>query len=378
MKNALLIVSLALASHSFADELAVAGQWLVDTQGETLLDPQSSGLTLRHNELLHIGDNKADKTMRNVLLRIDPTTAQLKAAPIAITIAPSLQHSCFADLLHGDPDFEALTWDRIDDTTLITVTEDSRAYSLSAQCQAKYANSHSTDYPSLLLKIKVDKALSQAQIVAVRPVQFTKSAKVGNFPNDGIEGLAFDNNRNLYLALEQNSANAPMIFSSPYGADFWQDESFIAVTDAGLQLPNIDNQDHPINALDFLPSDKPNHPGYLIAMARNDDQLWIIDLAKQAPAVVQNIGFYAATPATSQCPSYERMSQTAAEGIAVNGNQVFIVNDPWQHHYADNIQCPENAINFNRFSPLLFSLQINPQWFIPQKAVKELQNSHIN
>src|SRR5690606_38787084 len=133
---------------------------------------------------------------------------------------------------------------------------DSRAYSLSAHCQTQYASSHSTDYPSLLLKIKVDKALSQAQIVAVRPVQFPKSAQVGNFPNDGIEGLAFDNNGNLYLALEQNSTNAPMIVSSPYDADFWQGDSFIAVTDAGLKLPIIDNQDHPINALDFLPSAK--------------------------------------------------------------------------------------------------------------------------
>jgi hypothetical protein len=368
MNKVLLAASLLYSGCIIANELPVAGQWLLDSQNATLLDPQSSGLTFRHNELLHIGDNSADPAMRNLLLRIDPDTAQLKAPPIPITVAASLKNSCFAQLLHGVPDFEALTWDRLDDTTLITVTEDSRAYTLSAECQAKYTNTFATDYPSLLVKIKVDKALSQAQIVAVRPVQFPQSAQVGNFANDGIEGLAFDNDRNLFLALEKNSANVPMIFTSRYTADFWQDESFVTVSDAQLNMPNFIGNDvksnHPINALDYLPSNKIAHPGYLIAVARNDDQLWILDLAKQAPAYVQNIGFYAATPANSQCASYEKLSQTAAEGVAVHGNKVFIVNDPWKRHYADNIQCADNAANFTRFSPLLFTLQVNPLWFI--------------
>lgn len=360
-----------LASGAFqttsATDLHIGGKWLTDQSGQNLVDPQSSGLTLRHGELIHIGDNSAALPMRNILLRINPQTGQLTAAPVQLTVAEPLSKGCFGELLTGYPDWESLTWDRQDDTTLIAVTEDSSAYQLSPDCAARYADTHSTPYPTLLVKIKTDKALTQAEIVAIRPVQFPQSARVGSFSNDGIEGLAFDNNGNLYLALEKNLANAPMIFVTPYSADFWQSDDFIKVADSGFKLPVPDADNHPINGLDYLPHPDSSHPGYLVAAARNDDQLWIIDISQQQAPFVLQMHFYAPTyrnNASNDCPAYEKMRNTSIEGVAVAGNQLYLINDPWQSQYPKNIQCQANAVNFNQFSPLLFQLNTDPRWFI--------------
>tara|TARA_R110002126_G_scaffold15664_8_gene63927 strand:- start:503 stop:1642 length:1140 start_codon:yes stop_codon:yes gene_type:complete len=354
-----------------ANELHLRGQWLTDNSSQNLVDPQSSGLTLRHGELIHIGDNSATLPMRNVLLKINPQTGQLNGAPIAITVAKPLMTGCFATLLAGYPDWESLTWDRQDDTTLISVTEDSSEYQLTGDCASRYRATHSTPYPTLLVKIKTNKALTQAEIVAVRPVQFPKQAAVGNFSNDGIEGLAFDNSGNFYLALEKNQSNAPMIFVTPYAADFWQNDDFVTVTDAGFTLPVPDANNHPINGLDFLPHPDTKHPGYLLAAARNDDQLWVIDISRQQAPFVQQLHFYAPTanaPESSEitdaCAAYEKLANTSIEGVAVAANQIYLVNDPWQSQYPKNIQCPANAARFKQFSPLLFQLSIDPRWFI--------------
>lgn len=345
----------------------VAGKWILDQQQQTLNDSQSSGLTFRHGELIHLGDRSASPELRNKLLRINPATAQLLAAPIPLTVHQALHNSCFAELLHDNPDWESLDWDRKDDTTLIAVTEDSSKFSLSEECARRYADTHSTVYPTLLVKIKTDKVLSKAEIVAVRPVQFPEIARVGNFPNDGIEGLTFDDNGNLYLALEKNLANKPMIFKTPYTADFWATESFVQVIDTGLALPPIDDNNHPLNGMDFLPSPLTGHPGYLVTAARNDNQLWIFDLSKQQKPFVQPLTFYAPTDNSGNCPAYEQMVQTAIEGIAIDGDTVYMVNDPWKRHYPDNIQCPANDANFKKFAPLLFKMQLNPEWFIAGK-----------
>ncbi|MBV2128474.1 hypothetical protein KQY15_05140 [Rheinheimera sp. SM2107] len=376
LAGCLTILAIVQSSAAVADELHLAGKWLTDQAGQTLVDPQSSGLTLRHGELIHLGDNSAAVNMRNILLRINPHTGQLNAPPVKITVASHLINGCFAELLADYPDWESLTWDRQDDTTLVTVTEDSSAFTLSPACAERYAATNSTPYPTLLVKIKTDKALSQAEIVAVRPVQFPAEAQVGSFSNDGIEGLAFDNTGNLYLALEKNQANAPMIFVTPYTADFWSNEDFLAVQDSGFRLPVPDANNHPINGLDYLAHPDSRHPGYLVGAARNDDHLWIIDISQQQAPFVQNIRFYAPTvsPASTtnndtgrnseNCPAYEELNNTSIEGVAVAGSLVYLVNDPWQSQYPKNIQCPTNAAKFKQFSPLLFQLNIDPRWFI--------------
>jgi hypothetical protein len=193
MKSILCITVVLLAANVTAAEHPTAGKWITDLQGQTLNDPQSSGFTWRHDEIIHLGDNSAAVEMRNKLLRINPQTAALNAPPLQITVAEDILKGCFGELFSKYPDFEALTWDRQNDTVFVSVTEDSSFVSLSAECKARYGETNSTDYPTLLVKIETDKALSRAEITAVRPVQFPKTANVGNFPNDGIEGLAFDN-----------------------------------------------------------------------------------------------------------------------------------------------------------------------------------------
>ncbi|WP_214000985.1 hypothetical protein [Arsukibacterium sp.] len=361
---ALLTISFNLMA---AEPLHLRGQWLTDSDRQQLIDPQSSGLTLRHGELIHIGDNSAALPMRNVLLKINPATGQQIGAAVKLTVAEALTKGCFAGLLASYPDWESLTWDRQDDTTLITVTEDSSAHELSPECASRYAATHSTPYPTLLVKIKTDKALSRAEIVAVRPVQFPKASQVGNYSNDGIEGLAIDNSGNLYLALEKNQANAPMIFVTPYSATFWQSDEFVQVADTGFALPLPDANNHPLNGLDYLSHPDASHPGYLVGAARNDDQLWIIDISQQQQPFVQQLHFYAPTyqrGATADCPAYEKLANTSIEGVAVAANQLYLVNDPWQSQYPKNIQCAANASHFKQFSPLLFQLNIDPRWFI--------------
>lgn len=364
MKASLYLVSILFATGTFASSQPVAGKWITDRQGHTLTDPQSSGFTWRHGELIHLGDNSAAEPMRNKLLRINPNTAQLIAEPLNVTVSAQVLNGCFGELFSNYPDFESLTWDRADDSVFITVTEDSSFVQLTADCKAKYGTTHSTDFPTLLVKIETDRKLSRAEITAVRPVQFPKAAAVGNAPNDGIEGLAFDNAGNLYLALEQNAANAPMIFKTPYSNTFWQQDGYVKVQDSGFMLPVPDNKDHPINGLDYLAAKKQGHPGYLVAAARNDDQLWIIDLSQQQAPFVQQMAYYAPTPADSNCPAYEHMVQTAIEGVAVYGDTVYLVNDAWKKRYPDNIQCPANTAHFTKFAPLLFSLPVDPRWFI--------------
>jgi hypothetical protein len=365
MKTGRYLIGFLFAASVATAQQPVAGKWLTDLHGQTLADPQSSGFTWRHNEIIHIGDNSADAPLLNKLLRINPQTAQLNAAPLAITVADTVLNSCFGELFAQHPDFEALTWNRQDDTVFVTVTEDSAFISLSPECKQRYGDTNATDYPTLLVKIETDQALSRAEITAVRPVQFPKAANVGNAPNDGIEGLAFDNSGYLYLALEQNAANAPMIFKTPYDSNFWQQDGYVTVQDTAFVLPVADNNDHPINDLDYLPSPKAGHPGYLVAVARNDDQLWIIDLSQQQPPFVQQLEFYAPTGSDNSCPAYEKLVQTAIEGVAVHADMLYLVNDAWKKHYADNIQCPANAANFNKFAPLMFSTPIDPRWFIP-------------
>lgn len=358
----LLLATLLLPTAVWAEQ-ALTGVWIRDQASQPLKDPQTSGLTWRHGELLSLGDQSADPQLRMKIFRLDPQTAQLQHAPVDITVSEAVRNSCFGDYLVNSPDLEALTWDRIDDRTLITVTEDASRAQLSPACARKYAQTNSTSYPTLLLKISLNADFTAAEITAVRPVQFPLESKVGNLPNDGIEGLAVDDFQNLYLALEKNSASFPAIFKTRLTADFWAKDNFVKVIDANLTLPPLDTKGHPINGIDFLPSPIPGHPGYLVAVARNDDQLWIFDLTNRVAPYVQQLSFYVATDTSGLCPAYERLVQTALEGVAVHGQQIYLVNDPWKQHYPDNIQCDANATNFQQMSPLLFQLQVDPRWF---------------
>ncbi|MCA1928810.1 hypothetical protein [Rheinheimera sp.] len=366
-KSLFTLVLLAGLSGDLNAETALTGQWLTDLEKQTLLDPQTSGVTFRKGELVVVGDQSAHETTRMKLFRIDPATAAAITQPIQITVADSLKNSCFYNYLIDKPDLEALTWDRLDDTTLITVTEDASSYQLSNECAKKFSQSNSTAYPTLLLKIQVDSALTRAEIVAVRPVQFPLEAKVGNFPNDGVEGLAVDDHQNLYLALEQDMANKPKLFKTRLTQDFWLRDNFVKVIDANLTLPVLDEADHPINGIEFLPSPILGHPGYLVAVARNDDELWVFDLTNRIPPFVQKLSFYVSTDDSGLCPAYDKMVQTALEAVTIANGTVYLINDPWKQHYADNIQCGTHTDKFNRMSPLLFKMPVDPRWYTPYR-----------
>lgn len=354
------------ASYPLFAETALTGQWITDLNQKPLLDPQTSGATFRKGELIVVGDRSADDSTRLKLFRLNPQTGQSITEPVQITVSPALKNSCFYSYLIDKPDLEALTWDRLDDTTLITVTEDASDHSLSPECSRKFAKTNATDYPSLLLKIQVNPALTEAEIVAVRPVQFPAEAKIGNFPNDGIEGLAVDQQQNLYLALEQDSQNKPRIFKTRLGKDFWARENFVKVIDTNLTLPELDEKDHPINGIEFLPSPVQGHPGYLAAVARNDDELWLFDLTNRMPPYVHKLGFYVRTDDSGLCQPYDKLVQTALEAITYSEGVLYLVNDPWKQHYTDNAQCRTHAEKFKSMSPLLFQLPIDPRWFSMQ------------
>jgi hypothetical protein len=356
------IATTSLFTISSSHAAAIKGHFIRDQAGNSLVDPQTSGLTYRHGELISVSDQSAVESQRMKLFRIDPKTATLTAPPLHIGLSDEVRKGCFGDYLANSPDLEALTWDRIDDTTLITVTEDASRAQLSPACSKKFAQTNSTSYPTLLLKISVDKTLTNAEITAVRPVQFPAEAKVGNMPNDGIEGLAIDDLQNIYLALEKNLAGKPAIFKARLTPDFWARDNFVKVQDANLTLPPLDDKGHPINGIDFMPSVEPGHPGYLIAVARNDDQLWIFDLTNRVPPYVEPMQFYVGTDNSGLCAAADKLVQTALEGIAVMDGRVYLVNDPWKQHYLDNVQCESNAAHFKNMAPLLFSMDVDPRW----------------
>jgi len=342
---------------------ALTGRWITDLQGQSLADPQTSGLTWWNGELLSLGDQSAAADLRMKIFRIAPDTGRFITAPIPITLAEDVRNSCFGDYLANSPDLEALTWDRTDPQTLITVTEDASRAQLSPACARKFAQTNATAYPTLLLKISIDAALTRAEISAVRPVQFPAEANVGNLPNDGIEGLAIDDHQNLYLGLEKNMAGQPAIFKTRLTTDFWSRDNFVKVIDANLTLPDLDDRGHPINDLDFMPSPVPGHPGYLLAAARNDDELWVFDLTNRVKPFVQHLQFYVGTDDSGLCPVYERVVQTALEGVAVHGQTLYLANDPWKQHYPDNVQCEVNTAHFLKMAPLLFQMPLDPRWF---------------
>lgn len=358
-----ILVASWIAALPVTAEQALTGTWLSDSQFKPLPDPQMSGVTWHRDNLVMIADQSAAPDMRMKLFRFNPHNATLTSTPVPITLSKAVREGCFGDYLANSPDLEALTWDRVDDTTFITVTEDASRAQLSPTCARKFSQTNSTKYPTLLLKISIDANFSRAEISAVRPVQFPLEAQIGDQPNDGIEGLAIDNLQNLYLALEKDLSGKPALFKTRLTADFWAKDNFVKVISANLTLPKLDERPHPINDLEFLPSPITGHPGYLVGIARNDDQLWIFDLTNRVAPYVHPLSFYVKTDNTGLCPQYERVVQTALEGVTVHDGQMYLVNDPWKLHYAENIQCDINAEHFNAYSSLLFTTPYDPRWF---------------
>ena len=246
------------------------GKWLKESDGTIMADPQTSGLANWRGQLVSLSDGSAMESQRRRIHVIDPNSAVLAPKPDAMSMASRVRRSCFSAYLSDQPDLEALVVDPNDDSVFYVVTEDAtRTGALSSRCQQQFANTGSTDYPTLLVRIKMDDDGSTT-MTHVRPLRFSLDLNVGDFPNDGIEGLAITPTGELYLGLEKDAEGSARIFSLMLDEKFWGSSGFADVSEPVLQLPTFVQGNHPINALTYVP--KTAHPGYLIAAARNDDE----------------------------------------------------------------------------------------------------------
>jgi hypothetical protein len=363
-----LIITVSTNDTSSSDDNAalnskimLQGKWITETNGQAMLDPQTSGLKHWRGKLLSISDASADSSQQKQLHVIDPSSAVLDPEIMQITMSDTVQQGCFADYLTDKPDYEALAVNPNNDSEIIIVTEDAtRGTGLSKECMQRFNNSGSTEYPSLLVRLLV-KDKNTLEISNVRPLQFAADFNVGNFPNDGIEGLAFGQNNQLYLALEKDQQKQARIFSVQTGQDFWSTDDFAPVADPELFLPKFSSGNHPLNGMDYLAVN--GKPGFLIAAARNDSKLWIIDLAKQQPTKVIELGFLAPTNMSDgSCNVWDEMDNASIEGLGIIGDTIWMVNDPWKRNYMKNVICPSNKAKFKAMSPLLFSMPIEKQW----------------
>ncbi|MGQ8366609.1 hypothetical protein [Glaciecola sp. 1036] len=340
-------------------EIRLEGVWVVEQDGTTMLNPQSSGLSADENYIYSLSDASADESQVRRLHLFNPESAEvIKKIPIT-DYQDIVVNSCFYTYLNGMPDFEAMVRHPLLQNHWIWVTEDAtRGEPLTPECAQQYANSGSTDYPSLLVLLKQhDDHLS---VESVRPVQFDVNDNMGNFPNDGIEGLAVTKDARLLLGVEKDANTQPRVFEVQLTAETFSTTDFLPVKDAELDIPTFDAGNHPINGMDtYYASDE---QGYLIAAARNDNELWIIDLNKKKPTVILPLVFYA--PSLGEgCEPMHLMDNASLEGVAVHGDTLYLINDPWKRNYHKNATCEGNLALYQRFSPLLFKLKIQNEWF---------------
>lgn len=350
-------------SNTTSSVLLVEGRWIMEHDGGVMVDPQTSGLAPWRGQLVSISDGSGEANQRRRIHIIDPASSTLAPRPDTMTMASAVRRSCFAQYLSDEPDLEAIVVDPQDDTVFYTVTEDAtRSGALSERCQQQFENTGSTDYPTLLVRIKREES-GRAVMTHVRPVQFPAQFEVGDFPNDGIEGLAISPERLLYLGLEKDAAGQPRIFSVSLNGDFWQKKGFAVVNDAQLRLPRFTSGNHPINGLEYY-FDKAMNKGYVLAAARNDNQLWVLDATAKEDTVIVDMQFSADVGVAGEaCETPEIMDNASIEGLAVIEDTLWLVNDPWKKNYLKNIKCPSLASHYKAMAPLLFSTPLDATWF---------------
>jgi hypothetical protein len=342
--------------------MQVNGHWIMEQDGQVMLNPQTSGLVKWRDGLLTLSDRSAHPSQRLRLRAISKENALLSGPDLPMILSEELQSSCFAAYISDNPDLEALAVDPDNDQVFYIVTEDaSYAEPMSVACQQKYLNSGSSTYPTLLVRLEMQ-ANNTALMTHIRPIQFTADMQIGDFPNDGVEGLAFGQGRTLYLGIEKDSNKQARVFSLHMGSDFWQSDEFAVVTAFALKLPVFDIGNHPINGMDYYQT--PDGREFLLAAARNDETLWIVDLSGKKETIILPMEFFAETKAGSEgCENYEAMDNASIEGVAVIDNTLWLINDPWKAVYLKNVKCEQNRDHYEMFAPLLFSVPIQASWF---------------
>lgn len=333
------------------------GQWIRLASGDVMADPQTSGLFALNGNLVTISDGSALDSQQRKLHFIAPETAQLQGSSNVFELASRVSRSCFSGYLTNAPDLEALAVDPRHANVFYSVTEDAtRTGTLSPRCEKKYENTGSTDYPSLLLRLEQN-SQGTVTITHVRPLQFAPEMAVGNFPNDGIEGMVMAQDGTLYLALEKDKAGQPRIFSLAIDDTFWDSRDFALVDEPNLSIPSFSAGNHPINGLALHNTAQGE---FLLAAARNDDELWVIDTANNL--TTKRIALEFSVTASEGCDSYI-MDNASIEGLAVIDNTLWLVNDPWKKNYMKNVVCESERPYYQAYAPLLFSLPLKESWF---------------
>lgn len=353
----LLLISFPAAAVKVS--LNSQGVWITEQDGQAMANPQPSGLVYRQGELWFISDRSADERQRQKIHRLDAQTGALRYPALPIRIDAKLRDNCFYAYLADNPDYEAMVLHPDNDEEVILVTEDMTYQPLEGDCQQRWSATGSAAVPFLLLRAKV--VDGELVVDGVRPLQFNQNMAIGAFANDGIEGLAMTPQGVLYLALEKDSRRNPRIFSLQLDEQFWQTQDFAVVDEPELQFPQPGDGMHPLNAMQYVASEKAGHPGYLAAFARNIDQLWLIDLTASNPALIIPIAFWAPT-ASDACPAFELMDNASIEGLALDGDRLYLINDPWKLNYKKNIQCESNREAYSRYAPLLFNIRLDQDW----------------
>lgn len=350
------------------DILTVRGQWLTEANGDVMLDPQTSGLTVWKDKLVTLSDRSADPSQRLQLHVISAETAQVSPTAMVFSLSDAVQQSCFASYLQQNPDLEALVAVPNESGVFLTITEDGSDHAgLSPECAGKYGNSGSVVYPFLLVRLAVQDDNS-VLMTHVRPLQFAAELNLGDFPNDGIEGLALSDDGQLYLGLEKDAAGGARIFTTALSKQLWQQKGFVQVQDAQVKLPAFKHGNHPINALEVYERDGQR---YLFAAARNDEKLWVIDLAGKQDTIIVDLSFYAPVDEPNDiCAAWEPMNNASIEGLTVKDDTLWMINDPWKQVYLHNIMCAKNSAKFEKMAPLLFSLPIQDVWFHNTSSVE--------
>jgi hypothetical protein len=342
--------------------LRVNGRWIMEQDGQVMLNPQPSGLVKWRDGLLTLSDRSAHPSQRLRLRTISKDDALLSGPDFPMILSEELQTSCFAAYLTNNPDLEALTVDPDDDQVFYVVTEDaSYAEPMSEVCQQKHLNSGSTHFPKLLVRLELQPN-NKALMTHIRPIQFTANMQIGDFPNDGIEALTFGQARTLYLGVEKDSSKNARIFSLQMHREFWHSDEFAVVKKFTLKLPVFESGNHPINGMDYYQTSDGRE--FLLVAARNDETLWVVDLSGKEETLILPIDFFAEIKASTQgCENYEAMDNASIEGVAVIDNTLWLINDPWKAVYLNNVQCVQNRAHYQMFAPLLFSVPVQPEWF---------------
>lgn len=357
----LLLTACADKVQNPPEGIVLQGQWITEQNGDVMLNPQTSGLAVWRGKLLTISDGSAHISQRHELHVLDGQTGKLAEQGLKMQLSADVEKSCFGQYLAGEPDYEALVVDPDNDKVFYIVTEDAtRTGILSPKCKHLYKDTGSTAYPTLLVRLELGSD-EQITVTHTRPLKFSEAYEVGNYPNDGIEGLAMSPDRTLYLALEKDSHRQPRIFTLELNDAFWQTDVFAQVTDPQLKLPQFDAGNHPINGMDYMRT--ANGEEFLIAAARNDDEIWVVDLSATKETKRIPVVFYAPTGNGEQCEPWELLDNTSLEGVAVDSDGIWLINDPWKANYKKNIQCTNNAAKYKDMAPLLFKLPVQPEWF---------------